>query len=585
MLSKNISKFLIVGVLFSIEVYLHFFNLSYGTPNLQKHLQVFKSIQELKSWVPEILKLRDEYYSGIDDLLNPEKPFKQTFNKLFHTDQKISQFSKLPQKFVLERTRGYLIGVFNSDEQNTIRALSRLNPFKLQFNPGLNTFYGGFYYYSCGAFLYLGKILGWISLNPDVEYYFYHPEEIQKMYVLVRSLGGIAVLLTGFLIFYWMNKLYSFRTALFAILFFIFIPLFVPYTHLAKAHNYGMFLFFFGFYFICKILTEPVIKNYTIGSFLLGLSAGSIITNLTVGSIIFLVEWARNNWRLKPVFLNKNFWVACFIFFGVYFLTNYYIFFNFAQFQRSVLALNEYIKSYGESYGGLRLSQWFPFIKDMFTNQFHWSVIPIILFGLITALMRKDLLLKIFAITFILLLLMNLCFTRHPGVNIRVFPLIAALCAIGCQVLLTYFSKFPRYLCLIYIFFTIFFSGAQSYFYFTQFREPSHLDLAGTWINSSLESKETIGVVGGQLTQGSFPPIHFFDYQLIFFPRADQIPAVFSKESLPNYVISNEKNHPLFQNYYEIVQEWNKEDKFLNIPFGTRWVFSSNIDVFIFKKK
>ncbi|OGR99956.1 MAG: hypothetical protein A3G85_03305 [Elusimicrobia bacterium RIFCSPLOWO2_12_FULL_39_28] len=583
-MTKNIFIKICFICTFFLSATVYFSNLGHGTPSLQKHLLIFRSLKELKLWIPKIIELRNQYYKGMGDLLNPNKPFKETYDKLFLSHTTVLPFNELPQTLILDRIRGYLIGVMNSDEQNTMKAIGQLNPLKLQFNPGVNSFYGGFYYYSCGGTLIFAKFIGYISLKSNIDFYFLHPEETRRMYILIRSIGVISTLLTGCLLFFWIGNLNDYKNGLLSFLFFIFTPGLVPYSHFAKAHTYGMFLTFLGFYFAWKTIENPSKKNYLLSGLFLGCSAGSIITNLTVGSVLFFVEFGRNNWKFKPIFLNKKFWMSCIIFLGAYLITNYYIFTDFAGFQRFLLTIKEYLQGYDESYGEFRFSQSMQFLKDMFTSQIHWSIFPFLVTGCIASAISDKLFFKICFHIFVFLLLMNILFTRHPGVNMRIMPLVAILSTFGCTRLLKCNFKLFKGVIYFYIFFTISISFLKSYFYSTFNQEPDHFFSAGQWTNSRIPKGETIGVMGGILSQVLFPPIYFLDYKLISIPLS-LTQLSFTKENLPNYVISRSIDHPILQKYYEIAQSWVQPNEFLGIPFETKGIFSGHVDLFILKKK
>lgn len=572
----------LLGIALLVTSAAYFRHLDWGTPSREKHLQMFADDAELSRYVPRMLELRNKYYSGIGDMLNPEKPFKQSFDDLFYSFKKNDALAELTPDQTLDRMRGYLIGVVNSDEQNTVQAIGRLNPFKLKFNPGLNTFYGGFYYYVCGGALFAAKALGQVELVPDLQYYFYHPDQTRRMYAIVRMVGVLSVLFSAGLIVLWMRRLYGLGFALLAALFFLWIPLLIPYSHMAKAHALGMFLLFAGAWFLWRTWDDPSWKNYGAGTVLLGLSAGSIITNLSVGLVIFVMEWARNHWRLAPVFKNIRFWICCLLFFAVYAATNFYVIAHYDQFQRNVLSLQEFTKGYGNTYGELRLSAWPPFLIDMFTNQIHWSVIPLLAAGFWAAVARRDKLLISILLCLAGLTAANLLSTRHPGVNVRALPFIALFCASGVLYLWDSFPKL-KILTAGYAAAALFLSGAQTFFFLSMLREPSHLTLAGDWVNANVARGDSIGAVGGQFYQAGFPAIRFLEYKLVQFPNADEAGALDLK-NLPDYVIWTESKHPVLDAYYKEAARWDRPSKFLGIPFHNNLVASGSDNLRIFKK-
>jgi hypothetical protein len=104
-----------------------------------------------------------------------------------------------------------------------------MNPLRGRFDPQVY-FYGGFYYDAAGVMLAAGKVLGLVSLSRDPAYYFTHPEETARMYALIRSLGGIALLLTAGLILWKFREELGPGSALAAALL-VLTPLAVPLSH------------------------------------------------------------------------------------------------------------------------------------------------------------------------------------------------------------------------------------------------------------------------------------------------------------------------------------------------------------------
>lgn len=558
-------------------------NLDWGTPSAAKHQRIFAQEGELQRYVPRMAELRQKFYSTMNEMLDPNQPFKEKFDALYYEFNSNEPFSVLTEDQVLDRTRGYLVGVINSDEQNTIQAISKLNPLKLKFNPGLNTFYGGFYYYTCGALLGAGKVLGLVELVPDPQYYFYHPEQTRSLYRIVRFLGTLSVLLIAAGLVFWMRRLYGPAFAWLSTLFFLSIPLLVPFSHMAKAHLYGTLLVFAGFLCLARTLESPSAKWELLGSLLLGLAAGSIITNLSVGVIIFLMAWARNDWKLAPVFKEISFYAGCALFFAAYAATNYFILLDFAQFQRGVLALQEYTKGYNNAYGKLNLATWGMVVKDLFWSQVNLSFLPLILVGFYAAWEKRDKFLIVALVTALTLTLINLLATRHPGVNIRIFPFLAMFAAAGT---LWLWERFPKAKAAVgaYAGAALLLSSLHAMFYFGLFKEPSHLDEAGDWVAKNIPQGESIGVVGGRFYQEGFPAFPFLQYKLVQVPPAAYEGAVPANENLPNYVIWTETKHPILEAYYRPVAQWQKPTHYLGIPFPPGHVISGNATLYIFKK-
>ncbi|MFN3550578.1 MAG: hypothetical protein ACK4WJ_02035, partial [Endomicrobiia bacterium] len=107
----------------------------------------------------------------------------------------------------LDAMRGYFLGTMNSDEQRNIVAVGNLNPVKFDFNPNDFT-YGGLYFYLIATNFLVGKIFGLISLSKDLQYYFFHPEEVANMYILIRIISIISTGLTFWFLYFFYKKIF-----------------------------------------------------------------------------------------------------------------------------------------------------------------------------------------------------------------------------------------------------------------------------------------------------------------------------------------------------------------------------------------
>ena len=376
-------KALAYGALFTaliFSAFLHFSYLGWGSPSMQRDIQVFGSMEELSRWIPKMIEQRNEYYSILAKMLDKDQPFQESYLKQLHRwDTK--PWQEIPQEIVLDRMRNFILGVNISDEQITLSAISALNPKKLKFAPGNLGYYGGVYYYTAAAFLVFGKIFGMISLVPGVEYYFSRPEEIRKMYGIVRAVSGVFILATILVLFFLVSGRYGYPAAALGALYFAVMPLAVPFSHLAKAHFYAAFWLSAGLYFSAGWMEEKIeSKSYSCAlwaGFFLGLSAGTIITNLAGLLLLLAAECLRQNRQWKRVFQSRRFWIPAAIFILVYCVTNFYIFLRLPEYFRLIRGMVTYFTPYVE----VQWHSWIPYLKEFCTECVHWSVLPLLSAG------------------------------------------------------------------------------------------------------------------------------------------------------------------------------------------------------------
>lgn len=583
---SKIYQSIFLALVLAFSSVIHFTYLSSGTPSWEKNLQIFGTKEKLDQYIKPMIELREKYYLGLSEMLDPSKSeenSKEIYKKIFLVHEQIPFFGQIPEWFILSRIRGYLIGVLSVDDQYPMKAISNLNPKKLDFNPNIYAAYGGFYYYTGGFFLLLGKFFKVISLTPDISYYFSHPEETQKMYQLMRSIGGFSFLATLLVIFFWIKSVFDLKTASFSTLTLALTPGIVPLSHGVKAHLYGAFLFTLGLYFFLKLLYEPHKKNFMVGAVFLGLCASSIITNLSVIVVVVLTEWAYQDWKFLPFIKSKRLWTGLMIVLGIYLLTNFYIFADIGGFKKTIWSLKEYTKSFDE-YGKINLINGFIYLKYLLVNQVSWLGSPLFILGCASIIKKKYKPMIVCLLIMSLLLFVDMCTTRHYGINSKLIPIYSIFIGLGIRWLMENISGWRKIICLAYCLFFFFLSGLQTIFYLKLYKEPSNLSLAGQWINSNITQNETIGLVSAQLSQASSPPFHFLEYQLIHLPPAFQyVPN--KNQRLPSYIITTEKEHPILNSNYKLIKSWLRLTKLFFIPFQSDTIFSGNIDLYIFKKE
>lgn len=92
--------------------------------------------------------------------------------------------------------RRYRLYTAQPDEMINLRALAQMRPREGQLDPRLYQ-YGGLWFYPAGAALALAGAAGWVTLTPDVAFYLDRPEDVGRLYVVLRlvvaawSLAGV----------------------------------------------------------------------------------------------------------------------------------------------------------------------------------------------------------------------------------------------------------------------------------------------------------------------------------------------------------------------------------------------------------
>ena len=94
-----------------------------------------------------------------------------------------------------EILRRYRLFSRQPDEMITLRALQRMDPRRLDFDPRLYQ-YGGAYIYLVGAALAAGALCGLVQITTDASVYLEHPESFAAFYVAARAVSLVFGALT-----------------------------------------------------------------------------------------------------------------------------------------------------------------------------------------------------------------------------------------------------------------------------------------------------------------------------------------------------------------------------------------------------
>ena len=513
---------LLIYILISLIITLPFLlNLNWGLPSVKKTYLIFDTDDEIKKYILLMIETRNKYYSSVRQIYTQSDiDIKESINKVYSLKSK--PFEEITLDLKLNYTRGYLLGSMNSDEQRNIVVISSLDPFKFDFNPNDFT-YGGLWYYSIACGFVVGKLLGMISLTKDIEYYFFHPQEVANMYLIIRILSLLGLIGSVILLFFVLKKIFSTKVALLSVLLLSSMPIVVINTKTAKPHTLGMFFVLVGSWFCIKIFEEEDIKNYVLSGIFFGIAFALLYPNIVSILILYFAVLLKNNFRLKSV-INKKVVIATIVFITVFLLTNWYIIPDFEKFLRRKKELEIIF-----NYGNLNLTASIMFLKDFFITNLPIILLPMTILG-ITKILKDKLKMfypiLLFVLTYFLIVMIYL---KHPNVFIICLPFISIFSALGIE---DFFKK--NFVSKIYSILTlVFFISTALYGNFSYKIAEKRLLSTGQWINKNIENFSTIGVIDGYFCVGSWPPFKFLKYKLISLP-SDQS---WKEEHLPDYLV------------------------------------------------
>ncbi|MFH0795603.1 MAG: phospholipid carrier-dependent glycosyltransferase, partial [Candidatus Omnitrophota bacterium] len=169
---------------------------------------------------------------------------------------------------------------YHPDEYYVIKSISTMDPANLDFNPHQYGV-GGAYLYLVALLIFLLAKLNLILLSSDIGFYFLHPEEMAKFYLVgrtVTALYGIGIVWFVYLTAkkLWKNE----RAGLFAGLLTAISPLILINTHYMYVDIPGLFWVTVALYYAVSLSTEqkkPGNKSYFLLGLFTGLAAGNKI--------------------------------------------------------------------------------------------------------------------------------------------------------------------------------------------------------------------------------------------------------------------------------------------------------------------
>ncbi|PIS46496.1 MAG: hypothetical protein COT17_08270 [Elusimicrobia bacterium CG08_land_8_20_14_0_20_51_18] len=572
---EKIKKYFPVILLSLLGAFIHFYGLDAGTPSPLKTGNIFRP-GELAVYVPEMIELRDKYYSAIREMMAGKKDLEKTSKELFFHNLKSGPYGEMSEELKLDAMRNFFIGVATTDEQQAMAGISRLDPLKLDFNPD-DYIYGGFYFHSAAAFLVLGKLAGLISLNPSAEYYFSRPEEVRNMYVLVRSFSALAGLLGALLLFCMVRRDYGGKAAFLAALFALMSPLLLYNGHEAKPHNYAFLWTLLGVYFCRRLTFSEDVKNYLLAGAAFGLAGGSLLPNLMLFSVLLFAEWGKR--RSFPGMINKKVLYAAAACFAAFFVTNHYLFFDLKTF---LIKYRETSLLWG--YGKLWNWQAMNFLKDGFFWLLGFSALPAVLAGAFALYRDKTPFSRTLLYSPVFLYLVNLLILKHTMMLIICLPFVAAMFGLGCERLIRSFRKTGlAYASLCLALFLL-----QGFDFINSYRSGRNLLSAGEWINANIPRGNSIGVFGGWFNSGSLPPFHYLEYRLIHWPE-DSAALSRDREKLPGYLLLPRRRltpevSVYVREYYSELKAFGGESFFSKIfPIRENYIKAEIEPFFIFK--
>jgi hypothetical protein len=276
------------------------------------------STEQLKSIETILISSWQEIYSYDKSTHRP------LGSALFYEDSyikvKINQEVFSYKRHVYDWMRSCLWRSLHPDEHLTLRVFANMHPNKLDFDPKVYH-YGGCYVYTIGISFLLAKLLGFIQLKKDINFYLHNPKEIGKIYIVGRLIGAILAGLSVIFIYLAGCNLFSKRVGIFAGLFFSSCPAVAVFSHYMQPYPHALFWLSLCLYLFSLTYKNPKLKFYILAGLAQGAALGTLIMSGAYLILCCILYFLRKS-KFKEIFV---YIISCFL---AFFLTNPYVLIN-----------------------------------------------------------------------------------------------------------------------------------------------------------------------------------------------------------------------------------------------------------------
>jgi len=170
----------------------------------------------------------------------------------------------LPYKTLSLRT-------YHPDESSMLFVMQNFQPSRLNFDPG-RIGNGDLFIYMTGAAIKFAQMLNLVTVTNDRNFYENNLIETSKLYLIGRILANIFFIFTVTVLFFTVEKIFSFNTALFCVFIFLIIPVYVLESHFYYTHIPILLPYLISIYFSYNLLITKNKKYYIFSAIFAGLA-------------------------------------------------------------------------------------------------------------------------------------------------------------------------------------------------------------------------------------------------------------------------------------------------------------------------
>jgi hypothetical protein len=515
---KYINPIIVVLITFIVLL----INFNWGLPTSNRSDLVFEDKTELNKNIQGIVAVKEK--------IGRFKENKRIPGHILDRDELLHQ-----------AVREFLLIPYAGDDYITLSTIKNLNPYKLQFDPK-HYIYGGGLIYTGAVFLQAAEWLGYVKLIPDEAYYMKNPQEIGKLYTVLRFMIILFAVVGINLVYHLARKLFGERIALLSWVIILATPVTHQASHTIEPHIFALPLFMISFLFTVKSIngnSKQIRRCYVVSAIFAGISIGTQSTSLYIVFPFFaslVINYKNKNVKAKNVY--KYILMYIIISIGSCLLLNPFYLLNYEGFFSD-------INSGTGSVFYQNIHFWLPY-------QITWFLLLLftitIIFHLIKC--RNDYYVML-SLSCIIpgILVYFMTNTLLPYVY-SIIPLLAILTAIMLtDVCAGLKGRIKAVMIIVMVVLFLAFPVTRSVYCLRNFTSENR-DFAGKWINNNVPKGSTIGV--------SYPPTNwdcvafrFFNYNLVDYRKINSG----NMEHFPDFVLTVEQLLPeSLSNKYSVVK-------------------------------
>ncbi|MBN1913979.1 MAG: glycosyltransferase family 39 protein [Candidatus Omnitrophica bacterium] len=182
---------------------------------------------------------------------------------------------------------------YHSDEVNYLKGLSQMDPKKLDFNPHFFN-WGTWHYFELGLVMAAASLTGMVRLIKLKDFYYAHPWESAKLYLVGRFLSVFFALLTVYLVYRIGKRIFkNDRIALFSAFFMAINPAHILSSHYLKADTSVTFWITASLFFSLCLLDTGRLKYYILSGLFSGIAMSAQQNGIFFAHTLFCAHILR----------------------------------------------------------------------------------------------------------------------------------------------------------------------------------------------------------------------------------------------------------------------------------------------------